>query len=635
MNIGWYYSENLSPSDELVDQFADSKFGIDRWSSFAREIIQNSIDAQDDENKPVEVIFDLNKELKISDIPGGLETKDILGRCAELATNKQTKSSYKKGLEVLSKEYIHCLKISDRNTRGVKTGRDEAWGAFVFDEGKSIKQRPGSAGSHGVGKKVPFIISTCNTVFYATKNKYEINGIEKSDCLFQGKTTLISWVDSEGKRRNSKGWYGVINEDTTDTKNAIQPIDANNCSDINPYFLRKDEYGTDVIIVGTNTYDEEENIKKGIISAILENFFVAIIQKKLVIDVFGEKITSENFESSVNKYYQSQTDSKNSLVGCLRVFNGDPSCVKEITDSTGNSIGNVEIYFGLGNENNKKYYTVVRSHGMRITDYRVNKAAQPYTAVVLIEGKELNDLLSSLENAAHDSFVTKDENMDINQSAVYAIDKVKKIVADYIEEQTRIDSSIGQEIEGLSNIILIPGSVSSVNKKNGIPEVKRNYIPRSGKGSKSKDYEEGKTGTGEGDEKHKKKKGKNKPAKKGGEFDSILFENYVIEPVFMKKSAEYLLKLQVAEDANKADLVIYSINSEGKKDDSIADFIDYVIIDGTRKKCEAGKVRNVRFSKNKLYVVTVKMKRDIVYQLAAEIIVKENINEQIPVSSIS
>lgn len=49
MSIGWYFSDEMCASDELVDKFADSKFGIDKWSSFAREIIQNSLDAQDDE----------------------------------------------------------------------------------------------------------------------------------------------------------------------------------------------------------------------------------------------------------------------------------------------------------------------------------------------------------------------------------------------------------------------------------------------------------------------------------------------------------------------------------------------------------------------------------------------------------
>lgn len=69
-NIEWYFCETNVQDTVVVDSFADSKFGINRWSSFAREIIQNSIDAVDDDSKPVEVIFDLNKDLRLEDIPG-------------------------------------------------------------------------------------------------------------------------------------------------------------------------------------------------------------------------------------------------------------------------------------------------------------------------------------------------------------------------------------------------------------------------------------------------------------------------------------------------------------------------------------------------------------------------------------
>ncbi len=57
MDIRWFFSDELSPSDELVDKFADSKFEVNKWGSFTREIIQISLDAYDDENKPLIVKF--------------------------------------------------------------------------------------------------------------------------------------------------------------------------------------------------------------------------------------------------------------------------------------------------------------------------------------------------------------------------------------------------------------------------------------------------------------------------------------------------------------------------------------------------------------------------------------------------
>lgn len=625
MNNAWYFSKELSPSDELVDRFADSKFGINKWGSFAREIIQNSLDAQDDEGQPVEVVFDLNKSLKLADIPGGERIKDVLSKCESAATNRQTKSAYGKGIEILSKEFVYCMKISDFNTKGVKTGRDEAWGAFVYDEGRSIKQRPGAAGSHGVGKKVPFIISACNTVFYATKNKYLIDGKEQSDCLFEGKTALINWTESDGTRRNSKGWYGIVNEDADDAKNAVEPINASECEGINPYFLRTDKYGTDVIIVGANTYNNENAIKTHIISAVLENFFVAILNEKLIVDVMGQRIDKDNFMSVVKNFYKETDDAKNNLYGCLRVYGDKPEAIKDIVNHKGEKLGDISIYFGLGNENNKKYYTIVRSHGMRIRDNRVNKASQPYTAVVIINGSKLNTLLSSLENAAHDDFITKDENLDIDPEAVEAYEQICDLVKDYVIEQTSIDADDGQEITGLSNILSLPGMIPSVKKKADMPNIKKNQIPRERRVSKSKDYGEGTGAEGEGEEKRKKKKGKRKPAKAGDSSEGILYENFITEPTFIKNDDKLILRLSVNEDLSDVTLRFNSINSEGKQDNTINDYLDKITIEGVTRKCSEGVVKNVNLKAKKEYRILIHLKRNITYQLNTQVRVKEMI----------
>lgn len=621
-NINWFYNDEQSPSDELVDKFADSKFGIDKWSSFAREIIQNSLDATDNEDTPVEVIFDLNKNLTLTDIPGGDKIKEILERCINAATNKQTKGSYRKGLEILNNPFVYCLKISDKNTKGVKTGRDEAWGALVFDEGRSVKPRPGSAGSHGVGKKVPFIISTCNTVFYATKNKYEINGNIVSDCLMQGKTTLINWTDENNVRKSSKGWFGNLCNDA-DTKNRIQPIDATQDNGINEYFIRKDTYGTDVIIIGANVYDNESEVKKYIISAVLENFFIAILNKKLVVNVFGEILTDANFYDIASKYYFKQSDSKNDLFDCLSAYDSYINSKKDVLNRQNKKIGSVHIYLKLGNENNKKNYTVIRDHGMRITEYRVNTANQPYTAVVLVNGKELNALLSELENAAHDKFITEDENLDINPEAIDALGKVKNIVKQYILENTKIDEGQGQTIDGLGNIINIPGLISSIKKKTSTPSIKRNKSTRPGRPTKHpKPLTPSIPGPGPipGPTPRPPRP---KPGQHNDNAKQIIFEDFKTEPTFMKGSKSYTVVFEVNEDIVNADLVINSINSEGKTDNSIGNYIDTVYYNGQSRKCTNGTIANLKFAKGTINTIEIKLKKDITYQLSASIYIRK------------
>ncbi len=619
MEYCWYFNDELSPSDELVDKFADSKFGMDKWTSFSREIIQNSLDARDDYGKPVEVVFDLNKELRLSDIPGGKYIKEVLSRCIDKAKNKQTKQAYDKGMEILDKEFVYCLKVSDYNTRGVATGRDSSWGAFVFDEGISVKQRPGSAGSHGVGKKVPFIISTCNTVFYATKNKYSIENIEHSDMLVQGKTTLINWDDEFGQRKSPKGWFGKVNEEDPSPKNRILPVMNEEISQINPYFVREDKFGTDVIIVGVNAYDAEEKIKQYVISSVIENFFVAITEGILKVKVFGEEIDSEanSLERAFSKWYQPTDALHNSMNDLLRIYAQEPDIIPVKKDNE--EIGNICLYFDDSSELNRKYYTVIREHGMKICEYRINRADKAFSAVAVVKGDKINALLSELENAAHDAFVTSDEDIVLNPDALKALKAAKDCIESFIVERTQIDDGEDQKIEGLYEILAVPGFTPKITKKDSKVHIKRNKVNKKKKRivepipdpvptpvpSPSPDPVQP----------HEPKKRKEKIQK--------LYNAYALGPVLLKNADGYLLRVKVKHDMKDCEFRIRSINSDEKIDNSISDML-ISATDGWKKyKVQDGCISKLKLNKNQLYELQIKTSRDIKYRLVAELWYKE------------
>ena len=616
MECGWYYVDELSPSEELVDKFADSKFGMDKWTSFSREIIQNSLDARDDENAPVEVVFDLNKKLRINDIPDGNYIKYVLSRCAEKATNKQTKQAYQKGLEILGRPYVYCLKVSDFNTKGVETGRDKAWGAFVFDEGKSVKQRPGSAGSHGVGKKVPFIISTCNTVFYATKNKYKEGGIEHSDVLVQGKTSLTNWDDENGKTKSAKGWYGIKNPNDSLPRNRILPIKNYEVSFLHSYFVRNDKCGTDVIMVGVNAYNNEDAIKRTIISSILENFFVAIKEQSLKVVVFGQSINSGNLESVYRTYYTATESLRNSMNDLLRVYAQEPVVLPVKSKSM--DLGSVELYFEANNELNRRYYTVVRDHGMKICEYRINsnRANKVFTAIAIIRGEKLNTLLSELENAAHDTFVLQDEDMDLNPDAVKAMKTVQNMVEHYIVEHTKIDDGEDQPIDDLYEILAIPGFSPQISKKDTKARIKKNKVMKKKKSIPRDPKPAPPNPPAPGTE----PKGPKKPRKQKTEK---VYDMFTFGPVLVKNSEGYLLRLKVKDDIKNAEFLIRSINSDEKVDNSIADLIVSASEGFKRYKIEEGWIKKVKLNKDQLHEIQIKTKREIRYRLTAELWYKE------------
>ena len=611
MEFKWFFSNQSSPSNHSVDSFADSKFGIDRWTSFAREIIQNSLDVRDDENKPVYVSFDINKDLSLNDIPGGETIRDILTRCVDAASNNQTKQAYKKGVEILSKPRVYCLKVSDYNTKGVETGRDKAWGALVFDEGKSFKQRPGAAGSHGVGKKVPFIISTCNTVFYATKNKYDDG---KSDMLVQGKMALINWQDKDGIWKCPEGWFGKENPVSTSTMDTISPLSNDEVEYVNPYFCRKDAFGTDVIIIGVNAYDNEETIKKAIISSIYENFFVAIKEKILIVNVFGEEFTHSNLER-FKKWYEPTESIKNTMQDLMRIYESTPDVIPVCLD--GKNIGTIELYFDDTSELNRKYYTVVREHGMRIREYRINRSDKAFSALAVIKGKDLNALLLHLENAAHDDFVTDSDDLEQSEEtdrAKNALKEVKKEIESFIVEKTKIDEGKDQRIEGLDQIISVPGFSPKITSKDSKTRIRRYKVNKKKPKENRVDPPTSKPTTPPAPQGETKKR-KQKTEK--------VYNAFSFGPVFVKNPDGYLLRLKVKHDMKECEFRIHSINSDEKADNSIADILTAAFLGGRKYPIHNGCIGKIKLQKDTEYEIQIKTSYDIRYRLTADLIYKE------------
>lgn len=620
MKKQWYYGKNNNPDDLLCDEFLDSKFGIDSWTSFAREIIQNSLDAKDTtlpNNIPVRIVFDLNRNLSINDIPGGTDIIDTLQRCINNTDQKRTKEKYEAGLTLLSREKIPCVKVSDYNTTGLKTGRDEAWGALIYDTGKSIKQRPGSAGSYGVGKKVPFIISDVNTVFYATYNE--------TDKLLEGKSILTDFKDSNNIRRTNKGWYGLFDIDENDPRNCVHPIDATSDYDIHPYFKRLDKKGTDVIIVGVDIKDKVDKIKELIVNAILENFFIAIRENKLEVIISGFElentieINQRTFDNVLNKYYSQKIKFKKEtstlVTGNLINYRNALYQQPEIIDipNKENSIGQVYLYFLLGNDKKKKYYSIVRSHGMKICDYQCT-ADQPYSAVAYIKGKKLNEALSNLENAAHDDFITKDDSLD--KKTVQLFKLMKKSIDNRIKELSKIQPNTEQNIEGLDSMLSVYGDIQKVSQKEVKPKIRKSKI-----NTRKKDKQTGGPTTPRKPPKHPPiTGGKNKKRKsiKEPKFKSV--HSFSYGPYSVITNGSYRITFRTKKDIPHAEITLYAIGSDGKIDKTIGQVIESAKFNGQLRKVNDNRLRNIKISSENNNVLDITMRGSNLYQIDIEIV---------------
>lgn len=202
-------------------------------------------------------------------------------------------------------------------------------------------------------------------------------------------------------------------------------------------------------------------------------------------------INDKTFDDVLNEYYFS--DKKPSLAGtnkCLLIGNlyetkrtylgVEPEKIDIEVD--GEKIGDIEIFFSDENKFKKKYYSIIRSHGMKIRDYWLNTEKE-FTAIVKINGKELNKRLLRIENAAHDDFLMPDPESGIRppQNCLDALKQIKTIVEKYIKERTKIESEALQKVEGLGTLLSLPGKISTakiVDNEVKIVKPKKPRVPK-------------------------------------------------------------------------------------------------------------------------------------------------------------
>lgn len=89
------------------------------YQAFAREILQNSIDARYSDEEPTRVEF-TSFEIKKEELPGYADLEAQVRRCKEFYQYKKDYAdAYDKILSVLEKDTIKCLRVSDYNTSGL------------------------------------------------------------------------------------------------------------------------------------------------------------------------------------------------------------------------------------------------------------------------------------------------------------------------------------------------------------------------------------------------------------------------------------------------------------------------------------------------------------------------------------
>ena len=355
------------------------------YKSLAREICQNSLDANLQNGDPTRIEFK-KFEIAPKQIPGFEGLQDAFQRSLDfwsLQKSDRTKAFFREAIKTGKQEKVSCLRISDFNTTGLTGSNDEEnynspWSNLTKSSGASDKSGS-NGGSFGIGKFAPFACSAFRTVFYSTADKEGV-------CSYQGVARLTSFKDKKGEITQGTGYYG-------NKKNT--PVHQQKSLD--PGFERdKANSGTDIFVLG---FKEDTEWQRQIIASVLDGFLYAIYSGKMVVDVDGIEISKDtlpelvvkykkDFKEHADEYYQTLVDEK-----LARRFE------KEITDDP-ELKGKLTLKLMIMPEFHRRA-AMVRQTGMKIKDKGNISGLIPFAGVLYIEGEELNTYLRSLENPQH------------------------------------------------------------------------------------------------------------------------------------------------------------------------------------------------------------------------------------------
>lgn len=397
--------------------------------AMAREVCQNSLDAKKSNDAPLLVEFE-RLFVKISDFPGIVEMKQTLLKCQEfwnIQGDEKTKQFVKNALSTISGDKLFILRISDYNTTGLKGAFSNEnitpWKGLVQGNAFSIKSNDTAAGSFGIGKAAPFVVSKLQTVFYRT---FDETGIKAA----QGVTHLVSFKDSNAKPgedpiRRSTGYYG--DGEQNNALPFIAQLDALN---------KRTEHGTDLFIPGFNSATGKANDwKDEIIVEILDNFLYSICSGKMEVKIDGTLINKNTLSGHINRLLPKTKHAK-SFYDAIT----SEDCVCE--DYQFHGMGTLSLRVLYSNDANKKVL-VVRNSGMKITDIPSLPKGISFVGFLELKGEKLNQFFRSMENPQHNKWEPK-RHQKPDLARRYK-DEVEEWVRNFIGE--KIKEISGEEID--------------------------------------------------------------------------------------------------------------------------------------------------------------------------------------------
>lgn len=453
--IGWLHPKDASDQWDGFNEPGIEHFSGSPIRHLAREVNQNSLDSHDEDNGgPVRVTLKKHT-IKVEDIPNISELKATFKLCAKAAKNESPKSLqfFSQAVKELEKSRISVLEISDFNTKGMSgpAHNGTPYYAFMKAKGQSKKATETAAGSFGIGKFAPYAVSKLRTVFVSTVFRDEQGKVQQ---LSQGKSILMSHDDTGGERHQGIGFWGM--------KEKCHPVEGANGT--LPKWLTRcpvggnieEHVGTKLVILG---FDDQQGWQQSLVASIAENFFGAILEGKLEVEVDGKFVLNA---ANIEQLYDDEAlieqiaDDKNEpeqFKNSLEYYN----CLKAHEDSFLEQHQNLHLGLCelkiLVREGLPKRVAFLRN-GMLISDslglsgLKNFSEFKDFVAVFQCKDKKGIELLRAMEPPRHDDFESErlpsreDQakgRRALREVAAFIRDMLKRRAKDPVSEITKID----------------------------------------------------------------------------------------------------------------------------------------------------------------------------------------------------
>jgi hypothetical protein len=450
-NCNWYFGNeggiDIGPNDPIHQTYKGNPY-----YSIVREAIQNSLDAVNDDNSPVKVVFQYF-ELDRLQYPDFFKLEEHIKQCSDYYKNNiDAKRLFGDMLDYLNgnekgmkKLKVSCLKISDFNTKGMPYIPDDTespFYAFLRATGVSAKMISGTGGSFGFGKGAYFALSPIKTVIVSSR--------DENNVYFEGATRLTTHKNDNDEKLTAYGFYDNNNGNPTQVELNI------------PEIFRRNETGTDISVVGLW---EEEHRNLLMIKSVLNNFWLAIHDKKLVVTINDTTISRENLEQIIDEYFPNEFESGNAIE--IESWNPKPyyKAVKyadaneqfRVFSGELDTLGKVKLYIYLekGLPNRTSFFRKPKM----VVFKRTNRKINGYAAVFICENDDGNEILRLMENPAHNEW--RKENYPKHEGR---IDKIARkaenefgyFVNEQLEKLSKVNTSKKVAFLGLEDYLSIP-----------------------------------------------------------------------------------------------------------------------------------------------------------------------------------